>query len=63
MLVLETVGIPPGAIAIVLGIDRILDMCRTTVNNIGDLSAVVVVARSEAGRDGATPQAATEPAP
>jgi len=51
MLVLETVGIPPGAIAIVLGIDRILDMCRTTVNNIGDLSAVVVVARSEAGRE------------
>jgi DAACS family dicarboxylate/amino acid:cation (Na+ or H+) symporter len=50
MLVLETVHIPPGAIAIVLGIDRILDMCRTTVNNIGDLSAVVVVARSEAGR-------------
>lgn len=49
MLVLETVHIPPGAIAIVLGIDRILDMCRTTVNNIGDLSAVVVVARSESG--------------
>jgi DAACS family dicarboxylate/amino acid:cation (Na+ or H+) symporter len=49
MLVLDTVGVPPAAIAIVLGIDRILDMCRTTVNNIGDLSAVVVVARSEAG--------------
>ncbi|HYH67298.1 MAG TPA: dicarboxylate/amino acid:cation symporter [Urbifossiella sp.] len=61
MLVLETVGIPPGAIAIVLGIDRILDMCRTTVNNIGDLSAVVVVARSEAGGEvaAAEPPAAT----
>lgn len=49
MLVLDTVGVPPGAIAIVLGVDRILDMCRTTVNNIGDLSAVVFVARSERG--------------
>ncbi|QDU22301.1 dicarboxylate/amino acid:cation symporter [Urbifossiella limnaea] len=57
MLVLETAGIPPGAIAIVLGIDRILDMCRTTVNNIGDLSAVVVVARSEAGHAASVPPA------
>jgi DAACS family dicarboxylate/amino acid:cation (Na+ or H+) symporter len=47
MLVLESVGVPAGAIAIVLGVDRLLDMCRTTVNNIGDLSAVVFVARSE----------------
>ena len=34
-------------IAIILGVDRFLDMCRTTVNNIGDLSAVLFVARSE----------------
>lgn len=49
MLVLASIGVEPGAIAIILGIDRILDMCRTTVNNIGDMSAVVVVAHSEGG--------------
>jgi len=47
MLVLASIGVQPGAIALILGIDRILDMCRTTVNNIGDMSAVVIVAKSE----------------
>jgi DAACS family dicarboxylate/amino acid:cation (Na+ or H+) symporter len=47
MLVLAAVGVEPGAIALILGIDRILDMCRTTVNNIGDMSAVVIIATSE----------------
>ncbi|MBX3398387.1 MAG: dicarboxylate/amino acid:cation symporter [Gemmataceae bacterium] len=47
MTVLASRGIPPESIALILGVDRILDMCRTTVNNIGDLSAVLFVARSE----------------
>lgn len=47
MTVLASRGIPPESIALILGVDRILDMCRTTVNNIGDLSAVIFVARSE----------------
>lgn len=47
MLVLASIGVEPGAIALILGIDRILDMSRTTVNNIGDMSAVVIVAASE----------------
>ncbi len=47
-MVLQSRGIPPESIAIILGVDRILDMCRTTVNNVGDLSAVVIVARTEA---------------
>ncbi len=47
MLVLAYIGVEPGAIALILGIDRILDMCRTTVNNIGDMSAVVIVAATE----------------
>ena len=47
MLVLASIGVEPGAIALILGIDRILDMCRTTVNNVGDMSAVVIVATSE----------------
>ena len=33
--------------ALVLGVDRILDMCRTAVNVTGDLTATVVIARSE----------------
>jgi DAACS family dicarboxylate/amino acid:cation (Na+ or H+) symporter len=49
MVVLGTVGVPPEAIAIILGVDRILDMSRTTVNVCGDMSAAVYVARSEGG--------------
>jgi DAACS family dicarboxylate/amino acid:cation (Na+ or H+) symporter len=48
MMVLATVGVPPEAIAIILGVDRILDMCRTVLNVVGDLSAAVYVARTEA---------------
>jgi len=39
--------VPGEGIAIVLGVDRILDMSRTTVNVAGDISASVWVARSE----------------
>jgi DAACS family dicarboxylate/amino acid:cation (Na+ or H+) symporter len=45
--VLHTVGIDTSLIAIILGVDRILDMCRTTLNVVGDLTAAVYVARSE----------------
>ncbi len=51
MVVLATVGAPPEGIAVILGVDRILDMCRTTVNVAGDISAAVYVARSEGGWD------------
>ena len=44
--ILATVGIPPAGIAIVLGVDRLLDMCRTAVNVTGDLVACVTVNRS-----------------
>jgi len=47
MVVLGTVGVPPESIAIILGVDRILDMCRTTLNVTGDLTAAVYVARAE----------------
>ncbi len=46
-LILVQVGVPAGAIALVLGVDRILDMCRTTVNVTADLTTAVYVARSE----------------
>jgi DAACS family dicarboxylate/amino acid:cation (Na+ or H+) symporter len=51
MVVLATVGVPPESIAIILGVDRILDMCRTTVNVVGDMSAAVYVARTESDWD------------
>jgi DAACS family dicarboxylate/amino acid:cation (Na+ or H+) symporter len=45
--VLTMFGVPGEGIAIVLGVDRLLDMSRTTVNVCGDLSATAWVARSE----------------
>ncbi|HSA93096.1 MAG TPA: dicarboxylate/amino acid:cation symporter [Terriglobales bacterium] len=47
VVVLATVGVDPGLIAVILGVDRILDMCRTTLNVTGDLVAVAYVARAE----------------
>jgi DAACS family dicarboxylate/amino acid:cation (Na+ or H+) symporter len=44
---LVTVGVPPEGIGIILGVDRILDMCRTVLNVTGDLTAAACVARSE----------------
>jgi len=45
--VLATVQVDPALIAIILGVDRILDMCRTTLNVAGDITAATYVARSE----------------
>ena len=45
MIVLGMVGVPMEGIAIVLGVDRILDMCRTTTNVTGDLVSSTIVAR------------------
>jgi dicarboxylate/amino acid:cation (Na+ or H+) symporter, DAACS family len=47
IVLLSTVGVNPALIAVVLGVDRILDMCRTTLNVTGDITAAVYVARSE----------------
>ena len=43
IMVLQAVGLPAEAIAILLPIDRILDTIRTAVNVQGDLTAAVVV--------------------
>ncbi|MFZ5592806.1 MAG: dicarboxylate/amino acid:cation symporter [Pseudomonadota bacterium] len=40
-------GIPLEGLALIIGIDRFLDMCRTTLNVTGDLAAAVYVARGE----------------
>lgn len=44
-MVLEGAGIPTAGIALILGVDRILDMSRTAVNVTGDLTACVVLHR------------------
>lgn len=46
-LVLQSVGLPLEGIALVAGIDRILDMIRTTVNITGDAAACVVIHKNE----------------
>jgi len=45
--ILVMVGVPAEGIGLVLGVDRFLDMCRTTLNVVGDLVAAVFVARGE----------------
>ena len=47
VVVLASINVNPALIAIILGVDRILDMCRTTLNVAGDLTAATYVARSE----------------
>ncbi len=46
-MVLHEVGLPLEGIGIILGVDRVLDMCRTSVNVCGDLAATAVVSKSE----------------
>lgn len=54
IIVLESVGLNPAWVAIIFPVDRILDMCRTTVNVTGDCSVATIVANSEGqlNRDG-----------
>jgi DAACS family dicarboxylate/amino acid:cation (Na+ or H+) symporter len=46
-MILGMVGVPVEGIGLILGVDRLLDMCRTTLNVTGDLAAAVVVSRGE----------------
>jgi Na+/H+-dicarboxylate symporter len=50
-MVLGSAGLPAEAVALVLGVDRILDMMRTTVNVAGDAIVAVVVGKSEGALD------------
>ncbi len=45
VLVLQSVGVPGEGIGIILGVDRLLDMCRTTLNVTGDLAVAACVDR------------------
>jgi Na+/H+-dicarboxylate symporter len=46
-MVLQSVGLPLEGLALVAGIDRILDMARTTINITGDSACAVIMAASE----------------
>jgi len=46
-MVLKQIGIPLEGIALILGVDRFLDMCRTTTNIIGDMACSVVIKETE----------------
>ena len=43
--ILQSIGVPFEGIALILGVDRILDMCRTTINVTGDLTASLFIKR------------------
>ena len=47
VLILTVLGLPAEAIGLYIAVDRILDMCRTSVNVTGDLTVTALVARTE----------------
>jgi len=60
-LILGMIGVPPEGIGLVLGVDRFLDMCRTTLNVTGDLTMATIVSRGEPGGGKATDARPTAP--
>ncbi|QYF87998.1 dicarboxylate/amino acid:cation symporter [Brevundimonas sp. PAMC22021] len=57
-MILVMVGVPAEGIGLILGVDRFLDMCRTTLNVTGDLALATIVSRGE--KDDAADIAASE---
>jgi proton glutamate symport protein len=47
VIILEAINVPSAGIALILGVDRILDMCRTVTNITGDATVAATVAASE----------------
>jgi proton glutamate symport protein len=47
VIILNAVGLPPEGLAVILVVDRFLDMCRTSVNIFSDSCGAVIIARSE----------------
>ncbi|GAB6170194.1 dicarboxylate/amino acid:cation symporter [Clostridium carnis] len=46
-MVLQSVGLPIEGIGLILGVDRILDMCRSTLNTMGDCICTIIISKSE----------------
>lgn len=51
-MLLGTIGVPPAGIALIMGVDRILDMCRTAVNVSGDMVAAILMDHWQGARAG-----------
>lgn len=47
VIILQSIGVPSGGIALILGVDRILDMLRTVTNVTGDATVATIIASSE----------------
>lgn len=60
--VLGSIGIPAAAVALIMGVDRLLDMSRTLINVAGDLTACVLMDRWVGGKRSASEQLAEESA-
>jgi DAACS family dicarboxylate/amino acid:cation (Na+ or H+) symporter len=60
-MILGLFKIPPEGLALVLGVDRFLDMCRTTLNVTGDLAAAVYVSRGEPAPEAGPESGGLEP--
>lgn len=50
-LILNTIGVPAEGIGLIIAVDRILDMFRTTLNVLGNATCAVLIARSEGEHD------------
>ena len=61
-MVLGTVGIPPSGIALIMGVDRILDMSRTAINVTGDLVTCALMEKWVGGKGSAEEKIAQEAA-
>lgn len=60
-IILGSIGLPLEAISLILAVDRVLDMCRTTVNVFSDACGAVIIARLDGEQDVlSTPPAATK---
>ena len=51
LILLRVLGLPAEGVGLFLAVDRILDMCRTTVNVLGDSCATVCVGRLSGAPD------------
>ena len=57
VVILEAIGVPAAGIALILGVDRILDMSRTAANVTGDVTVAAIVAASEGQLAPVSPEA------
>jgi Na+/H+-dicarboxylate symporter len=58
VIILEAIGVPSAGVALILGVDRLLDMFRTATNVTGDATVSVLVNASEAKAEGTQQSAA-----